>query len=96
MHVSQVFILLAPLLSEMHVPQNYPADPYHNTLRHVHTQPGGRPGSLFTAETSSYCSCNLHCNLCAASDARVAHPAWTKHKVSALEDCAIGAQKDGC
>ena len=94
--VCQVFVLLAPLLGEMHIPLNYRADPYHNTLRHVYTQPGESPGSLFTAETSSYCNCNLHCNLCVASDACVAQPAWTKRKLSARQDCAVGAQRAGC
>lgn len=93
--ICQVFVLLAPLLGEMHIPLNYPADPYHDTLRHVYTQPGESPGSLFAAETSSYCDCNLHCNFGVASDACVAHPAWTKHKLSAREGCAVGAQRAG-
>lgn len=94
--ICQVFVLFTPLLGEMRIPLNYPADPYHNTHRHAYTQPGESPGSLFTAETSSYCNCNLHCNLCVTSDACVAHPAWIKHKLSAQEDCAVGAQRAGC
>lgn len=94
--ICQVFVLLGPLLGEICISLNYPAYPSYDTLRHVYTQPGESPGSLFTNETSSYRNCNLHCNLCVASGPCVAHPIWTKHKFSAQEDCAVGAQRAGC
>lgn len=46
--------------------------------------------SLFITESSSYCNCNLHCNFHVVCESCAAHPAWTQHKFSALEDCAVG------
>lgn len=48
--------------------------------------------SLFITESSSYCNCNLHCNFHVVCESCAAHPAWTQHKFSALEDCAVGDQ----
>lgn len=47
------------------------------------------------AGSSNYCSYNLHCNLCVASN-MCCHPSWIKHQLSSQEHCAIGAQRERC